>query len=147
MIFDQGKNQGTKKLALTQLRALERALGVIIDEPKKTVRSAEQQFGIYDEDGVYAGDIRAADLFFTKEELRIKILDLFHKNITDYLTFDELAKGDRFIILPGPADNAGHMGLKEPQHIFRKSDHSDAIREKDNAPAIIPLFMPVFKVE
>jgi len=59
------------------LRKIERELGVFIDIPVNPLRTSNQQFGIYDEDEAYAGDICAEGPCFSEEELRTKIVALF----------------------------------------------------------------------
>lgn len=143
---------GSKPLARRQLRALERQLGVFFDKPKDGSRSAEQQFGVYDEDETHVGDICAANFFFTEEELRAAVLKLFGKDKAEreYLTFGELATSDQFISLPQPGDNSGHGGFRRPFYIFIKTvknKDGNAIRVKDGSPSHMPDTMPIIKVE
>lgn len=140
-----------KPLTLKQIRALERELGVILDKPSKAVRSAEQQLGVYDEDEQHVGNIRAADFFFTEEELRAAVLKLFGKDKAEreYLTFGELELEDQFIFLPRPGDNHGHGGFKKPHFIFTKTaanKDGNAIRAKDGLPSHMPDAMPIIKL-
>lgn len=142
----------SKPLTRRQIRALERELGVILDKPKESLRSAEQQLGVYDEDEQHVGDIRAADFFFTEEELRAAVLKLFGKDKaeSEYLTFGELATSDQFISLPRSGDNSGHGGFKQPHYIFMKTAKNkdgNAIRMKDGSPSHMPDTMPIIKLE
>lgn len=66
------------KLPRKVLREIERELGVYLDKPTDTMRNGAQQFGVYDEDEVFVGNISAeSGKVFAVEELKRKILALF----------------------------------------------------------------------
>ena len=56
-----------------QIREVERKLSIFLDTPAEPQRSGGEQFGVYDEDEKFAGDIVADGQFFTEEELETKI--------------------------------------------------------------------------
>jgi hypothetical protein len=67
-----------KKLTLWELRQIEQRFGnkFLLGEPKKPVRSFEQQLGLYDQNDNHLGDIVAGDQYFTAEELATDIASL-----------------------------------------------------------------------
>ena len=73
--------KGPKCLSRKQLRTIERDLGVYLDKPENVSRTSNQQFGVYDENEVHAGDIIADDRYFTEPELisSIKVLFSLHR--------------------------------------------------------------------
>jgi hypothetical protein len=67
-------------LPLKILRTLEMELGIFItDHPKSVSRSPNQQFAILDENEVHTGDLLASGRYFTEDELRDKIKELFRR--------------------------------------------------------------------
>ena len=66
-----------KQLTRKELREIELELKIFLDKPKNPFRTINQQFGVYDEEEKFVGDILAVNLFFTKEELIEKIKLLF----------------------------------------------------------------------
>ena len=71
------KNSTVPELSLRKLRSIERNLGVYLANPRAVTRSANQQFGVFDEDELHVGDICADARYFTEEELTQKIKGLF----------------------------------------------------------------------
>lgn len=72
------------------------------------------------------------------------------------LTFGDLKRGERFIVIPSPGDNSGHGGLLDGAWIFMKIDPdlarlgraiSNAIRLVDGVKSHISLDMWVYKVQ
>lgn len=70
-------NTNREKLSLKRLRIIEQDLGVYLSGPKDTRRTNSQQFGVYDEDEHWAGDVVANNVDFDEDELREKIRRLF----------------------------------------------------------------------
>lgn len=64
-------------LTRKQLRAMEQELGIYLDKPADVARTPNQQFGVYDENELHAGDIISDERYFSEEELRESILALF----------------------------------------------------------------------
>lgn len=62
-----------------QIKAVEEELGVSIGKPKDPFLCPNQQFGVSDEDGVFAGDVMARGQDFTQDELRESIEQLFKR--------------------------------------------------------------------
>lgn len=65
----------------------------------------------------------------------------------EFLTFGELARGDKFIIFPVPGDNHGHGGLRPTHWLFVKTYKGNAISIKHGTSSDFPYEMPVIKVE
>jgi hypothetical protein len=62
---------------LKQLRELEKELGIYLDKFRAERRLAVQQYAVYDEDGVYAGEIESRKRYFLdKHEVVEAILAL-----------------------------------------------------------------------
>lgn len=74
MIAKQLTNQ---PLSRKILRGIEQKLGIYLDSPIKSLRTPNQQFGVYDELETHAGDICAVDKHFTAPELEQKITSCF----------------------------------------------------------------------
>ena len=66
-------------LTRRELRAVESGLGVYLDKPVNASRTSNQQFGVYDEDEMHAGDICAMGEHFLEGELRAEIKRIFEK--------------------------------------------------------------------
>ena len=60
-----------------ELRAIETSLGIFLDQPVHPLRTSNQQFGVYDEDEIYVGDVCAPGKHFLAGELRARIKGLF----------------------------------------------------------------------
>jgi len=73
----QEKAAGSEALTQAQLGTLEQELGISLRDPRVPRRMPNQQFGVHDEDGVFAGDICAAHQYFEEDELRERITALF----------------------------------------------------------------------
>lgn len=71
------QDKTAERLNRRQLRSIERELGIFLDHPKNALRSPNQQFGVYDENEVYVGDVCADGLLFSLEELQTKIRSRF----------------------------------------------------------------------
>ncbi|MFA5134108.1 MAG: hypothetical protein WC459_04885 [Patescibacteria group bacterium] len=72
-----GQKPSASELSRKELSAVEETLGVTLREPQGRLRMINQQFGVYDEDGQYAGDIVAKGKYFSQEELTTAIKALF----------------------------------------------------------------------
>lgn len=72
------KRKTGSKMSPKDIRAVETENGVYLVEPVKKLRTNNQQFGVYDENEVYVGDIVAAGIFFGEVELRVEIRKLFN---------------------------------------------------------------------
>jgi hypothetical protein len=69
-----------RRLKVSELRAIERELGVYFVDPVSPTRRQgfEEQYGVLDEDEEYAGDIRAGRVdCFTRESLVAEVRYLF----------------------------------------------------------------------
>ena len=72
---------------LRELRAVEQEIGIFLDKPRTLPKKIQdklgsgnsQQYGVYDEDEVYVGDVCADGRYFSRGELRQKIYALFDK--------------------------------------------------------------------
>lgn len=52
-------------LPLKELREVEKELGIYLDKTRAERRLAVQQYAVYDEDGVYAGEIESKKRYFS----------------------------------------------------------------------------------
>ncbi len=68
---------GSKPLASEAIQTIARELGVSLGTVHRAARRLCQQFGVSDEDGIYAGDIYSHAHYFTEDELRSQITQLF----------------------------------------------------------------------
>lgn len=56
---------------------IESTLGVFLKSPRFPIRGINQQFGVYDENMEFVGDVTAGGRLFTKSELEEKVRRLF----------------------------------------------------------------------
>ena len=66
-----------KALTRRHLRTIEYEIGVFLDLPVIEQQTDNQQFGVYDDEEVYVGDVCAEGKFFSYRELTSKIRKLF----------------------------------------------------------------------
>ena len=66
------------KMKRAQTRKIERDLKVFLEELPMTLKYPRQRFSVFntDEEETYVNDIVAMDIFFTEDELRVKIMEL-----------------------------------------------------------------------
>ena len=62
-----------EKLTGRQILAIQSDLNVILGKPKHVKPSANEQYGIYDENGEHVDDVMADGKYFLNAELRDKI--------------------------------------------------------------------------
>jgi len=70
------------KLKFHEIRKIENEAGVFLVERERTHKTPNQQFSVFKntEDEPYVGEVTAQNLFFTREELRVKIMEMREMN-------------------------------------------------------------------
>ncbi len=66
------------KLKFREIRKIENEVGVFLVEGERTHKTPNQRFSVFKstEEEPYVGEVTAQNLFFTREELRVKIMEM-----------------------------------------------------------------------